>query len=156
MNFKHGGSKTKLHPIWRQLRYRCNCKTNQAYANYGARGITVCAEWNDSFFEFKKWALENGYKEGLTIERIDNDLGYSPNNCIFTTYKENNRNQRSSKWWVVDGIRYESLRDAAEKLGVSGQVIQRWCSGYISDKGKYNYPPKQNCYSELKYVNNHR
>jgi transcriptional regulator with XRE-family HTH domain len=73
------------------MKQRCNYKNHIYYANYGGRGITVCDEWSKSFVVFKKWALENGYKDGLSIDRIDNDKNYEPNNCQWLSLGDNAR-----------------------------------------------------------------
>lgn len=76
------------------MKRRCNYPTNKSYKYYGARGIKLCPEWENDYSAFKKRALENGYKEGLTIDRKDNDKGYSPDNCRWVTRADNNRNKR--------------------------------------------------------------
>lgn len=78
---KHGGRYIKLYAVWIAMKDRCNNSNNKQFDDYGGRGIRVCKEWLDDFSAFQKWALANGYKEGLTIDRKDNDKGYSPNNC---------------------------------------------------------------------------
>lgn len=75
---KHGMSKARLYRIWKNMISRCENPNKTFYKNYGGRGIKVCAEWNKDFVAFKDWALENGYKDDLTIDRIDNDGNYSP------------------------------------------------------------------------------
>lgn len=93
-NLKHGDSKkTKLYGVWLTLRNRCFNKNHISFINYGQRGITVCSDWND-FCVFKNWALENGYQEGLTIDRINNDGNYEPSNCRWVTMKVQSYNKR--------------------------------------------------------------
>lgn len=86
-------SKTKLYRCWEGMKARCYNQRRKEYKNYGGRGITVCIGWL-SFKPFEKWAIKNGYKEGLELDRINVDEGYNPNNCRFVTHSENNLNKR--------------------------------------------------------------
>lgn len=90
---KHGMSKTRLYRCWADMKTRCNCKTNRFYHRYGGRGIKVCEEWA-TFEPFKDWALNNGYSDELTIDRIDNDGDYCPGNCQWSTQKEQAANKK--------------------------------------------------------------
>lgn len=92
----HGLSRHPLYFVWKNMLRRCSVPTANRYESYGGRGISVCKEWF-SVVNFVKWATTHGWKEGLQINRIDNDGNYSPANCNFVTPKHNTRNRRSSK-----------------------------------------------------------
>ena len=84
---------TKLHGVWNGMKQRCTNPKHKSYKDYGGRGITVCNEW-ETFLPFYNWCMANGYKEGLSLDRIDNSKGYMPNNCRFVdriTQANNNR-----------------------------------------------------------------
>ncbi len=115
-NITHGGSKTRLYSIWKQMRTRCRNKNNPTYRYYGARGISICPEWND-FSIFREWALNNGYSENLTIERVDNNKNYEPNNCTWIPRNQQFKNTRNCKYYVHDGIRM-CHNDWARYLGI--------------------------------------
>lgn len=80
-NYRHGGKGTRLYEVWYSMRQRCVNPKSKSYKNYGGRGVTVCAEWLNNFETFREWAMANGYQEGLSIDRIDNDGNYEPLNC---------------------------------------------------------------------------
>ena len=96
LSFKHGDSRTILYRKYRSMLSRCNDPNNRYYKRYGGRGIKVCKEWEKDFVSFKNWALKNGYVEGLSIERIDNNKGYSPDNCKFITLAEQQKNKSNN------------------------------------------------------------
>lgn len=89
-------SNSRLYHIWQSMKQRCLNSNHRRYNDYGGRGITVCEEWKNSFQVFYDWAMANGYKENLSIDRIDNDKGYSPDNCQWATMKEQRNNRRDS------------------------------------------------------------
>lgn len=99
----HGMSKTRLYNIWRGMKKRCSNPANTYYEAYGGRGINVCEEWENDFAAFREWAIASGYSSSLTLDRIDNDKGYSPGNCRWVTMKEQNRNQRRNRKICING-----------------------------------------------------
>lgn len=101
----------KLWRIWWGMKQRCYKKTNKAYKDYGARGITICDEWLADFERFYDWSINNGYGKGLSLDRIDNNKGYSPDNCRFVDQTAQNCNTRrcfflwyNNKWRTVEEI----------------------------------------------------
>lgn len=96
---KHGLSKTRLYKIWHSMYCRCNYKSTHGYKNYGGRGIKVCEEWIriEGFIRFYNWAMSNGYKENLTLDRIDINGNYEPDNCRWITMKEQSNHRRNNR-----------------------------------------------------------
>lgn len=93
----HNKAYTRIYNIWGHMKDRCNREKSHAYKNYGGRGVKVCDEWADSFENFYDWAMNNGYEDNLTLDRIDVNGNYEPANCRFITMKEQNRNKRNCK-----------------------------------------------------------
>jgi hypothetical protein len=92
----HGLSNHPLNSIWAAMRDRCSRQTNSSFHSYGGRGITVCQEWQEDFMNFYNWSISKGWKPGLTLDRRNNDEGYSPDNCQFVTPSRNARNMRKT------------------------------------------------------------
>ena len=91
---KHNLTGTRLNRIWKNMKTRCSNPNSNNYQYYGERGITICEEWKNSFESFMEWALANGYREDLTIDRIDVNENYEPNNCRWVTMTVQNNNRR--------------------------------------------------------------
>ena len=100
---KHGMGRTRLAGIWRNMRYRCENLNSTNADRYAKRGIEICKEWSNSFEAFAEWALANGYSDELTIDRIDNNGDYEPNNCHWVTVKEQGSNKRNNVWLTHNG-----------------------------------------------------
>lgn len=101
-NLKHAMRKTRLYSIWAGIRKRIRNERDISFENYGGRGIKVCDEWSD-FANFAKWALENGYCANLTIDRIDVNGDYAPDNCRWATIKQQQRNKRNNNLITYNG-----------------------------------------------------
>ncbi len=121
-NSTHGKTKTKLYSIWNAMINRTTNKNVWNFKNYGERGITVCEEWKRNFISFYEWAMKNGYKEGLSIERKNNNKGYSPDNCRWATAKEQGNNTRRN---VSITYKNETLTEAqwADRMGLNRSTL---------------------------------
>lgn len=97
INASHGYSGTRLYRIWYNMRVRARNPKSPVFSEYGGRGIGICDEWSSSFENFALWAERNGYREDLTIDRIDNDRGYYPDNCRWVTMKVQANNRRAAR-----------------------------------------------------------
>ncbi len=95
---------------------RCNNSSHKAYKNYGGIGIKICDEWNNNFISFYNWSLNNGYESNLTIDRQDNDKGYSPDNCRWVTQEIQSRNTRKIRENNTSGYRCVSFKKAINKF----------------------------------------
>lgn len=122
--FIHGKHETRLYRIWHHMILRTTNKNEKSYKYYGERGITVYKEWRESFAEFEKWAIENGYAENLTIDRIDNSKGYSPDNCRWATRKVQSNNTRRNYYLTYKG-ETKTISEWAEKTGISKGTLRR-------------------------------
>jgi hypothetical protein len=126
---RHGFSHSKIYNTWRGMRTRCNNPLVQKHL-YKDRGISVCENWQKSFIDFKTWALRNGFKEGLQIDRINNDLGYSPDNCRFVTPYQNSINKRNTKVVTYNGkciplVEILRMKNLKHKYSCVGARIRR-------------------------------
>lgn len=107
LNKTHGGRNERLYLVWMDMRRRCNDKKDIQFSNYGARGISVCKEWED-YANFRKWAEESGYNQDAkvgkcTLDRIDTNKGYSPDNCRWVDMKVQNNNRRNNLLLTYNG-----------------------------------------------------
>lgn len=96
-------TKERLYSIYKCMKTRCFYNSHKSYSNYGGRGITICKEWLDDFMNFYNWAIDNGYDDNLTIDRIDTNGNYEPSNCRWVTMKEQERNRRNTIWIYYNG-----------------------------------------------------
>lgn len=117
----HGESRTRLYGIWASMKYRCKRKSGKDYYRYTLRGIRVCDEWQ-AFEPFKEWAIANGYTDDLTIDRIDNDKGYSPDNCRWATHKQQGLNKRTTKYITIGNETLTAV-EWSERTGIAYATI---------------------------------
>lgn len=130
--YKHGLSNNKIYrkldSIYGTIKCRCYNPNNKKYKNYGGRGITICEEWKNDFMSFYNWAINNGYKEGLSIDRINVNGNYEPNNCRWVRMKEQANNKTNNhyityngethtmmEWSKILNINYSTIRERAKK-----------------------------------------
>ena len=118
---KHGESLTRLYKIWSSMKYRCKRKRGKDYYRYTLRGITVCEEWQ-AYENFRNWSLANGYADDLTIDRIDNDKGYSPDNCRWATHKQQGLNKRTTKYITIGNETLTAV-EWSERTGIAYATI---------------------------------
>lgn len=134
-NYKHGCCGTPLYRSWYHMKSRCSNPNDKNYDIYGGRGITVCDEWRNSFETFRDWAFANGYADNLTIDRIDNDKGYSPENCRWISIAEQQRNKSNciyieafgekhtiAEWSRIKNIPAPTLYSRVQK-GIAGEEL---------------------------------
>lgn len=120
-NRKHGLRHKRIYNIWRDMWQRCTNKNNNRYKNYGARGISVCDEWKDPK-AFADWAFQSGYSENLTLDRVDNNGNYCPQNCKWSTYTEQNNNRTTNVFFEFNGERH-TCAEWSRITGISAALI---------------------------------
>lgn len=120
----HGLSKTRIYRIWKGMRKRCKNPNDSNYHKYGGRGIKVCSEWDSDFLSFYYWAMENGYDDSLSIDRIDNNKGYSPDNCQWSSEARQANNRRSNHLVTIDN-KTHSINEWSKIVGISTVVIYK-------------------------------
>lgn len=123
LNKKHGEKHTKLYGVWCGIRARCNNPNNKEYQRYGGRGIKCCEEWSDFVF-FREWAYANGYSDGLTIDRIDNEKGYCPENCKWSNYYEQANNTSTNVFVEYNGETH-TMSEWAKLLNLNYKRLHR-------------------------------
>ena len=119
------------------MRQRCHNSKNRGYKNYGARGITVCDEWLDKeagFMNFYNWAMQNGYQDGLSIDRINTDGNYEPSNCRWVDMKTQNNNKRNNVYITYKDTT-KTLKGWSDYLGINYKCLEsRLRSGWSTEK----------------------
>lgn len=121
-NVKHGMKNTRLYGIWCGMKSRCYSKSNPSYDRYGGRGILMCQEWMKDFMTFYNWALSNGYSDNLSIDRIDVNGDYTPENCHWATAQEQSDNKRCNILITLGGETLD-LQQWCDKIGIKRSTV---------------------------------
>lgn len=130
----HGSSKSRLYTIWQGMKRRCNNKNEKSYQHYGGRGITVCNEWLHDFIAFKTWSEASGYSDELSIDRIDVNGNYSPENCRWIPFNEQARNRRNTKIITINGVAKTITEWCNESPVTTTTVYQRIRDGWSKEE----------------------
>lgn len=125
----HNLTHTKLFKVWRGIIDRTLYPSNKKYKNYGGRGITICCEWLKDFKAFYDWATNNGYKEGLTIDRIDVNGNYEPNNCRWVNWKTQQNNRRNNHYITYNNETH-TMKEWSELLGINYTTLSMRINKY--------------------------
>jgi hypothetical protein len=150
-NAKHNMCNSRIYNIWGSINDRCRNSNSSNFENYGARGITVCDDWvgtnENGFINFYNWAMNNGYTDELSIDRIDVNGNYEPSNCRWATNKMQANNRRTSKILIVDGVSH-TISEWSDITGIcettiNNRIIRGW-----SDKDAVTKPPQKNTKKE--------
>lgn len=136
----HNSSRSRLYRIWKNMKQRCYNPNHNHYKDYGGRNILICDEWKNDFVAFRDWSMENGYADNLSIDRIDNDGNYTPNNCRWVDKKTQQRNRKNNVYVEFKGEK-KTLSEVAELLGMDkGCLWHRYKAG---DRGEKLFCPKE-------------
>lgn len=140
----HGHTYTRLHCIWKNMKQRCYNPKHKNYDVYGGRGITICDEWIRDFASFERWALNNGYNDNLSIDRINANQGYSPDNCRWATQREQCNNTRRTILVEISGETH-SMKEWCEIMSLQyGTVMNRVHRGMDCKSALLYYRQKAN------------
>lgn len=139
-NYKHGGKSDRLYGVWNGIKDRCYNPKSKHYHRYGGRGITMCDQWRYDYTAFRDWALAYGYdptakKYQYTIDRIDNDAGYSPDNCRIVSQKVQCSNKGNNHFLTYNG-ETKTISEWAECTGIRKDTIRRRIVNYHWDVEK--------------------
>ena len=140
----------RLYNIYNGIKTRCYNQNFKNYKYYGGKGITMCDEWKYNYLSFYNWAVENGYKEDLTIDRIDNNKGYAPENCRWATKKEQAMNTSANIKIKING-EYKTPEDISQKTGIKINTIYTRKFRGMSDEDIAKNTKHKRLKSDLEY-----
>lgn len=163
INFKNSWENQRLRKIFSDMKQRCYNKNDKDYRWYGEKGISICDEWLNNTKLFEQWALNNGYRDGLTIDRIEEDKDYCPENCRWITNVQNSKYKSTTFMIEIDG-EIHSGKDWSRKLGIGVNIINKYIKRYGLDntmnfiRAYMNSPKKElignQSYYDLYMMNN--
>ena len=146
---KYETKNNRIYRIYWGMRTRCYNAKDHNYPRYGGRGITICEEWLNDSETFKDWSLANGYRDDLSIDRIDNDGNYEPSNCRWATFEQQQENKTNPgshhkpvRQITTDGkivAEFRSINEASRLTGTSASTISGWCKGKRQTPRKYKW-----------------
>ena len=122
-NYKHGMKGSRLYSIYYNIKTRCYNKNSPSFYNYGNRGIKMCEEWFNNFVNFYEWSIDNGYSEDLTLDRINNNGNYEPNNCRWTTQQKQSLNRRDNHYVTINKTT-KTLIEWCEHYNINYHTVQ--------------------------------
>lgn len=134
LNAKHGMYKTRLYSTWRSMINRCRYSSAKQYKDYGGRGIKVCPEWEDDFQAFHDWSMANGYRDDMTIDRIDNDGDYRPENCRWVAMNEQSNNKRNNLILSARGEKHTAAEWSRISGTKYGTILSRHSYGWSDEE----------------------
>lgn len=130
----HGLNKHALYQTYHRMKSRCYNPKTEMYKNYGGRGISVCIEWLSDFVAFYNWSLKNGWNKKLSLDRVNNDGNYSPDNCRWATTKQQNNNKRNNSIFSLNGVSH-SIAEWSEIVNIDVYTLSKRLT-------KYKWPPE--------------
>lgn len=123
-NAKHNKANTRIYSIYYDMKTRCYNKKRKSYKYYGGKGIEICDEWLNNFINFYNWSINNGYKENLTIDRIDVNKNYEPNNCRWVPMKEQFHNRTDNVYFIINNQK-KCLAELCEEYNMPYQTVRK-------------------------------
>lgn len=117
-NCKHNKKGTRIYTVWNGIKQRCYNKNSKSYKNYGGQGVSMCDEWKNDFMSFYNWAMTNGYRDDLTIDRIDVNGNYEPNNCRWVNMKTQQNNRKNNDYIEYKGEKH-TLQEWTKILSIN-------------------------------------
>lgn len=133
--------RTRLLKTFAHMKERCYDTNDKRYKDWGGRGIRICEEWLEDREKFIEWSLSNGYEIGLTIDRIDNNANYCPENCRWVSISDNNQNRRSSRYYTINGIE-KNLQQWCDEYNISRSMVNKRLKMGWSIEKALNEPKK--------------